>query len=66
MTAHDTAAPSRKILPARRLTLLASAAALGAAVLFGGPGAYNALTPSPAIAQQQAARSRALPTWSPR
>jgi len=33
----DQIAPIRKILPARRVTLLASAAALGATVLFAGP-----------------------------
>ena len=56
MTAHDTA--RRKPLTARRLTLLASAAALGTAVLFGAPGAIDALSPSITSAQaQQATRT---------
>jgi len=54
MTSNDTAAPRRNLLPARRLALLASAAGLSAAILFGGPAAFNALTPSPALAQQTA------------
>jgi len=57
MTVHDTATARRKPLAARRLTLLASAAALGTAVLFGAPGAIDALAPSVTSAQaQQAAR----------
>jgi serine protease Do len=55
MTDHDTATARRKPLAARRLTLLASAAALGTAVLFGGPSAIDALTPS--ITKAQAAQS---------
>ncbi|MPZ55144.1 MAG: Do family serine endopeptidase [Rhizobiales bacterium] len=54
MTAHDPAAGRRKLLPARRLALLASVAGLGAAVLFAGPGANglrDALAPSAATAQ---------------
>jgi len=47
MSTHDT----RKLLPARRLALLASVAGLGAAVLFAGPGAIDALAPSAASAQ---------------
>jgi hypothetical protein len=49
MTANTPAAPRRKLLPARRLALLASVAGLGAAVLFAGPnfhGAMSALSPS--------------------
>jgi len=46
MTVHDTATARRKLLSARRLTLLASAAALGTAVLFAAPGAIDALAPS--------------------
>ena len=53
MNPHDTTARSRKLLPARRLALLASVAGLGAAVLFTGPGAnmLNVLAPSAATAQ---------------
>jgi serine protease Do len=51
MTANNDAASRRKFLPARRLALLASAAGLGTAVLFGGPGAIDMLAPSIATAQ---------------
>jgi serine protease Do len=53
MTEHDTTARPRKLLPARRLALLGSAGALGAAILFAGPGAgmFEALAPSAATAQ---------------
>jgi serine protease Do len=51
MTANDNAASRRKFLPARRIALLASAAGLGTAVLFAGPGAIDMLAPSAATAQ---------------
>ena len=51
MTANNDAASRRKFLPARRLALLASAAGLGTAVLFAGPGAIDMLAPSVATAQ---------------
>jgi serine protease Do len=51
MTDQNTATARRKPLAARRLTLLASAAALSTAVLFAAPGAIDALAPSIATAQ---------------
>jgi serine protease Do len=40
MTDNNDRAPARKVLTPRRLTLMASVAALGIAVLAGGPGGY--------------------------
>jgi serine protease Do len=65
MTANTPAAPRRKILPARRLALLASVAGLGAAVLFAGPtfnGAMSALSPS--IASAEVAQTQKIASFA--
>ena len=55
MTQHTPERGRRRILTARRLTLLASVAGLGAAVLFAGPGGVlNSFVPSAAQAQTSA------------
>src|SRR2546426_1769256 len=54
-TKPTPAEPSRKVLPARRLVLLATVAGLGVAALFGGPSAIGNLPfSSPAVAQVSA------------
>src|SRR5262249_11290858 len=50
---------ARKVLSARRLALLASVAALGAAVLFGGPGVPNTMPFAPASASAQVSAEHA-------
>src|SRR5690349_3844409 len=41
MTPHDDRVPGTRRLPARRIALLASVAALGAGLLLGGPGGFD-------------------------
>jgi serine protease Do len=58
MTPHDTSPPKQcKILTARRLTLLASIAGLGVAVLLAGPGGYCQLNMPPWTSSAQAAET---------
>ena len=61
MTTHASPPRQRKVLTARRLTLLASVAGLGAAVLLAGPGGYRPLSLSPLASSAQAAETAQHP-----
>ncbi|MFL5103994.1 MAG: Do family serine endopeptidase, partial [Xanthobacteraceae bacterium] len=60
-TTSSTPQP-RKVLPARRLVLLASVASLGAAVLFGGPGVETYFPFTSSASAQVSAEHAARPT----
>ena len=56
---------NRKSLSARRLVLLASVAAVGAAVLLGGPGGYHANLPAWTAAASAADSTSSIRPASP-